>query len=360
MLQAENLLEQAHLLINQRLELVQSRYTGVAQLRAHDYQLLDCLKLLSATSAADTLPQWLQWLQWLQAPVSATALSTNDTACFIQPQQARLLLSQIKWHQHFASPFAPPFVSPGDRALLQQQALSGSDIGWQLASYAGLTLNPFKTDTTLTCAALWYLACSAQNNLLAELVTMRTALAADDPLFVHCTLAEYALGQRTQEDALVSQLSVQQELTAPALMLLIAGASDAVQAKIINQLAGNQATLKHAIAAMGYSGQLKFVPLLAELAQQDELNDIATDALAMLLGVIESDSLLADQAVLTQFQLQPHSARQLAGASINDLQLSAVWRTGNVQQRQLAACYRSLATPATKLPATDMLLGAAL
>lgn len=353
MLQAENLLEQAHLLINQRLELVQSRYTGVAQLRAHDYQLLDCLKLLSATSAADTLPQWLQWLQ---APVSAISLNTNDTACFIQPQQARLLLSQIKWHQHFA----PPFASPGDRALLQQQALSGSDIGWQLASYAGLTLNPFRTDTMLTCAALWYLACSAQNNLLAELVTMRTALAADDPLVVHCALAEYALGQRTQEDALVSQLSAQRELTAPALMLLIAGASDAVQAKIINQLAGNQATLKHAIAAMGYSGQLKFVPLLAELAQQDELNDIATDALAMLLGVIESDSLLADQAALAQFQLQPHSARQLAGASINDLQLSAVWRTGNVQQRQLAACYRSLATPATKLPATDMLLGAAL
>ena len=351
MLQAENLLEQAHLLINQRLQLVQSRYTGVSQLRAHDYQLLDCLKLLSAinTTAGKPLPGWLQWLQ---APVSAIALNTNDTACFMQPQQALLLLSQIKWHQHFAT--------AGDRALLQQQALSGSDIGWQLASYAGLTLNPFRTDTALTCAALWYLACSAQNNLLAELVTMRTALAADDPLVVHCMLAEYALGQRTQEDVLVSQLSAQQELTAPALMLLIAGASDTVQAKIINQLAGNQATLKHAIAAMGYSGQLKFVPLLAELAQQDELSDIATDALAMLLGVIESDSLLADQAALAQFQLQPHSARQLAGASINDLQLGAVWRTGNVQQRQLAACYRSLVTPATKLPATDMLLGAGL
>ena len=351
MLQAENLLEQAHLLINQRLQLVQSRYTGVAQLRAHDYQLLDCLKLLSAinTTAGKPLPGWLQWLQ---APVSAIALNTNDTACFMQPQQALLLLSQIKWHQHFAT--------PGDRALLQQQALSGSDIGWQLASYAGLTLNPFRTDAALTSAALWYLACSAQNNLLAELVTMRTALAADDPLVVHCMLAEYALGQRTQEDVLVSQLSAQQELTTPALMLLIAGASDAVQAKIINQLAGNQATLKHAIAAMGYSGQLKFVPLLAELAQQDELSDIATDALAMLLGVIESDSLLADQAALAQFQLQPHSARQLAGASINDLQLGAVWRTGNVQQRQLAACYRSLATPAMKLSATDMLLGAGL
>ena len=351
MLQAENLLEQAHLLINQRLQLVQSRYTGVAQLRAHDYQLLDCLKLLSAinTTAGKPLPGWLQWLQ---APVSAIALNTNDTACFMQPQQALLLLSQIKWHQHFAT--------PGDRALLQQQALSGSDIGWQLASYAGLPLNPFRADAALTSAALWYLACSAQNNLLAELVTMRTALAADDPLVVHCMLAEYALGQRTQEDVLVIQLSAQQELTTQALMLLIAGASDAVQAKIINQLAGNQATLKHAIAAMGYSGQLKFVPLLAELAQQDELSDIATDALAMLLGVIESDSLLADQAALAQFQLQPHSARQLAGASINDLQLGAVWRTGNVQQRQLAACYRSLATPATKLPATDMLLGAGL
>jgi hypothetical protein len=351
MLQAENLLEQAHLLINQRLQLVQSRYTGVAQLRAHDYQLLECLKLLSAidTTAGKPLPRWLQWLQ---APVSAIALNINDTACFMQPQQALLLLSQIKWHQHFAT--------PGDRALLQQQALSGSDIGWQLASYAGLPLNPFRTDAALTSAALWYLACSAQNNLLSELVTMRAALAADDPLVVHCTLAEYALGQRTPEDVLVSQLSAQQELTTQALMLLIAGASDAVQAKIINQLAGNQATLKQAISAMGYSGQLKFVPLLAELAQQDELSDIATDALAMLLGVIESDSLLADQAALAQFQLQPHSARQLAGASINDLLLGAVWRTGNVQQRQLAACYRSLATPATKLPATDMLLGAGL
>ena len=351
MLQAENLLEQAHLLINQRLQLVQSRYTGVAQLRAHDYQLLDCLKLLSDLNMA-AAKQPTGWLQWLQAPVSAGALTLSDTACFAMPQHALLLLSQIKSHQHFAT--------PGTRALLQQQALSGSDVGWQLASYARLTLNPFKTDAALTSAALWYLACSAQNNLLAELVTMRSALAADDPLVVHCMLAEYALGQRTQEDVLVSQLSAQQELTAPALMLLIAGACDAVQAKIINQLAGNQATLKHAIAAMGYSGQLKFVPLLAELAQQDELSDIATDALAMLLGVIESDSLLSDQAALAQFQLQPHSARQLAGASINDLQLSAVWRTGNVQQRQLAACYRSLATPATKLPATDMLLGAGL
>lgn len=351
MLQAENLLEQAHLLINQRLQLVQSRYTGVAQLRAHDYQLLDCLKLLSAINTTAVNPQ-PGWLKWLLAPVSAIPLNINDTACFTQPQQALLLLNQIKWQQHFAT--------PADRILLQQQAFSGSDIGWQLASYAGLTLNPFRADTTLTAAGLWYLACSAQNNLLAELIAKRTALAGDDPLAVHFMLAEYALGQRAQEDVLVSQLSVQQELTAPALMLLIAGASDAVQARIINQLAGNQATLKQAIAAMGYSGQLKFVPLLAELAQQDELSDITTDALAMLLGVTESDSWLADQAALAQFQLQPHSARQLAGASINDLQLSTVWRTGNVQQRQLAACYRSLATPATKLPATDMLLGAGL
>lgn len=351
MLQAENLQQQAQLLINQRLQLVQSRYTGIAQLRAHDYQLLDCLQLLSTmnTAAGKAKPGWLQWLQ---APVSAIGLTINDTACFMQPQQALLLLSQIKWQQHCG-------VS-GDKALLQQYVLSDSDIGWQLASYAGLTLNPFRSGAALTCAALWYLACSAQNSLLAELVTVRSALAADEPLFVHCMLAEYALGQRTAEDALVSQLSAQQQLATPALMLLMAGASDTVQAKIINQLANDKANLKHAIAAMGYSGQLKFVPLLAELAQQDELNDIAADALAMLLGVLESDSLLSDQVALAQFQLQPHSSRQLAGASISDLQLNTVWRTGNTQQRQLAACYRSLATPATKLPATAMLLGAGL
>jgi len=348
MLQAENLQQQAHLLINQRLQLVQNRYTGVVQLRKHDYQLLDCLKLLSAinTAAGKTLPLWLLWLQ---APASTAALTINDTACFIQPEQAWLLLSQVKWHQHSTA---------GDITLLQQQVVAGGDIAWPLASYAGLKLNPLRADTALSSAALWYLAASAQTNLLAELITVRRALAADHPLVVHCMLAEYVLGQRTPEDVLVSQLSAQQELTTQALMLLIAGASDAVQAKIINQLAGNAATLTYAISAMGYSGQLKFVPLLAELAQQDELNDIATDALAMLLGAIESDSLLSDQAALAQFQLKPHSARQLAGASINDLQLSAVWRCGNTQQRQLAACYRSLATPATELLATDMLLGA--
>ena len=351
MLQAENLLEQAHLLINQRVQLVQSRYTGVAQLRAHDYQLLDCLKLLSDLNMA-AAKQPTGWLQWLQAPVSAGALTLSDTACFAMPQHALLLLSQIKSHQHFAT--------PGTRALLQQQALSGSDVGWQLASYARLTLNPFKTDAALTSAALWYLACSGQTPLLSELVAVRTALPSDDLLSVHCRLAEYALGQRAAEDVLVSQLSAQQALTAPALMLLMAGASDALQAKIINQLAGNAATLTYAIAAMGCSGQLKFVPLLAELAQQDELTDIAADALAMLLGVIESDSLLADQVALAQFQLQPHSARQLAGASINDLQLSAVWRCGNMQQRQLAACYRHLASPQSELQMTNVLLGACL
>ncbi|WP_215397496.1 hypothetical protein [Rheinheimera oceanensis] len=352
MIQAESLLEQAHLLINQRLQLVQSRYTGVEQLRAHDYQLLDCLKLLSAIPAVagKALPQWLQWLQ-AQAP--ATALNVNDTRSFIQPEQARLLLSQIKWRRGFDQD-----IAVGDITLVKQQVLAGSDIDWRLASYVGLKLNPLTADTVLSSEALWYLATSAQTNLLSELIARRSTLAADHPLVVHCMLAEYVLGQRTQEDALVSRLSAQQELTTPALMLLIAGASDAVQAKIINQLAGNTTTLAYAVAAMGYSGQLKFVPLLAELSQQDGVNDIAADALAMLLGVIESDSLLSDRVALAQFQLKPHCARQLAGASISDLQLSAVWRFGNTQQRQLAACYRSLAAPATELLATDMLLGA--
>ena len=104
-----------------------------------------------------------------------------------------------------------------------------------------------------------------------------------------------------------------------------------------------------AIAAMGYSGQLKFVPLLLELAQAEDSREAATDSLALLLGIAEADSLLSATKATTDFQLAQGHARQLSGGHINSVQLDDVWLRGNQQQRQLVACYRSLAAAGTPL-----------
>src|SRR5690606_2648871 len=110
------------------------------------------------------------------------------------------------------------------------------------------------------------------------------------------------------------------------LMLLMAGASDTVQSRVINQLSNNSGTANMAIAAMGYSGQLKFVPLLLELAQADDSREVATDSLTVLLGSIEADSLLSAPQLVTDFQLPPASARQLGGSHISSAQLAGIWQ----------------------------------
>ena len=157
-------------------------------------------------------------------------------------------------------------------------------------------------------------------------------------------------GQSSDEVTLLKQL-LQPECVAASslffdvlLMLLICNAPDKAQDQMVNVLANlntaEQPTYGTALAiqAMGFSGQLKFVPLLLELNQQPELNALAANALALLLGAIDADALL-ERPAMADFACSK-AARNLAGCAVTPAHLAMVLQRGNPQQRQLAACYQ--------------------
>ena len=93
----ENIAEQAELLFRQRLTFNSNRYMGLTQLRQHDYRLMDCLQLVQSCNATDTA--LTPWLHWLTSTVDPALLSFTLVQHFSQPQQAWLLLHQLKYQQ---------------------------------------------------------------------------------------------------------------------------------------------------------------------------------------------------------------------------------------------------------------------
>ena len=339
MLLVENVQQQLQLLLQQRQTLTQNRYSGFTQLRQHDNRLTDCVQLAADCGSDNNTPDWLLWL--LEADHSVS-LTLTQLAGFTRPSEVWLLLHELKSRR---SPLQKQAVA----TQLQQTNDDNAGLNWVLATRLQLTLNPFATQTAATAEALWYLLCSAQTALLPALTGYVQQLPPHSPLLPMCRLVAYLFGDKTDESVLVAALAAERQLTEQALMLLLAGASDTVQSRIINQLSNASNTADQAIAAMGYSGQLKFVPLLLELAQAEDSREAATDSLTILLGIAEADSLLSAASATTDFHLVQGHARQLSGGHINSVQLDNVWLSGNQQQRQLVACYRSLATAGTPL-----------
>ncbi|MGP9800866.1 hypothetical protein [Rheinheimera sp. NSM] len=339
MLLVENVQQQLQLLLQQRQTLTQSRYSGFTQLRQHDNRLADCVQLAADCGTDSSAPDWLLWLLGTD---NSAKLTLTQLAGFTRPSDVWLLLHELKSRR-----------CPGQKQIVATQLQQANDgdaaLNWALATRLQLTLNPFTTPTAGTAEALWYLLCSAQTALLPALTSYARQLPPHSPLLPMCRLAACLLGDKTDESALVAALTAAGQLTEPALMLLMAAAADTVQSRIINQLSNAGNTAHQAIAAMGYSGQLKFVPLLLELAQAEDSREAATDSLALLLGIAEADSLLSATKTTADFQLAQGHARQLGGGHINSVQLDDVWLRGNQQQRQLAACYRSLAAAGTPL-----------
>src|SRR5690606_16455149 len=162
-------------------------------------------------------------------------------------------------------------------------------------------------------------------------------LNPDDSRYVIAQLSAYMLGQQTDVAELVARLSQTSGLTDVSLMLLMVNAPEAIQMRVINYLSAVGGQKEMAIRAMAFSGQLKFVPLLLELSQQQDSSQAALDALTLMLGVLDADMLVsaADVAAV----LTGKSKRRLAGCNFEDAQLQVVWRQGNALQRQLVACH---------------------
>ncbi|WP_445768377.1 hypothetical protein [Rheinheimera sp.] len=340
------MLEQVELLLNQRAILAANRYCHLLQLRQHDEKIVQAIKWLQQQSlpqAGNAQPQWLMWLLSFSNP---QLLPLTAVAHLAQPEPSWLLLHQLKqqWCQS---------VIPHWQVAVQQHLDDGAASPfWTLAYYLQLSLDPFAQSQPLTAAALWYL-------LLAKPAAVHQQLPRYRPVDTQMSLLHQLALQLSSQDyqADLTGYSPQQlvDTLQPhrfGMMLLLASVDDRTQAKLINYLA--QTDQHAAIQAMGYSGQLKFVPLLTELAQQQDLNTVASDALAMLLGVIDCEAHLQSPALAQHFHSRS-GARHLSGAAQSDLQLDTVWRTGNAQQRQLAACLLKLKATQQPLFAADAL-----
>lgn len=339
MITALSLLENFELLIAQRLELIHSRYVGYIQLKQHDQQLIEVLQLLQHQTEIEELPVWLSWL--LDGEV-ATVLPLASVTPFADTTAAQLLLIELKLVLHHLSP------APLLRNMLQQgpeqQALA-----WALAARLHFCLDPFTAASQMTVASLAYLGLSGQLALLGKLQGYLRSTTNNDRATGQ--VAAYLLGTRGSEVQLISQLKETGQLGFFELMVLMCGAPERDKTNIINLLIQCSATEHLAIYAMGFSGQLKFIPLLTELAQQELNSEAAHDSLALLLGVIEADNVLADQRNHGRIEFVSAAERHLAGSSLCSETLAKVWRNGNQLQRTVAACHASLLQPG--LPVLD-------
>lgn len=337
------MLAQVELLLNQRAQLPDSRYCTLKQLREHDQQLLTAINWLQQQNAiAAAQPQWLQWLL---ADNNTDLLAVNALSHLCLPEQSWLLLHQIK-PQLFNA------ILPNWQKLLQQQTQNTDNpLLWTLAAYLQLSVDPFADNAPLTPAALWYLVLAkpaAAHQSLQQYRPVDDSQSIVKQLALQLSTLDY---QADIAAYLPQQLIESVKPHSFGLMLLLVTVDDCTQAKLINYLA--QHDQRAALAAMGYSGHLKFVPLLAELAQQQTLHQAAADALALLLGIMDSEACLAEPMLLQKFQPNRSGARYLCGAVLSDLQLDTVWRSGNPQQRQLASCLRKIKASHEPLLAAD-------
>lgn len=354
MLLQDTAIEQAELLFCQRLALVNDRYTQVGQLMQHDYRLLDCLHLLTGLKRQMTPPvPMLSWMNWLTATDMTSALpQIDELSKFSAPEQALQLLLDIKFSQQKAE------VMHFTEQLLSNTAIDLSAF-WHFAArqqlpLSGITLQLLQEHDTCA-AAIFYIGCIGDRSMLPLVQHWLSTLSPDDNRFGIAKLSAYMLGQQTDEAELVAILTETSELTNVSLMLLMVNAPEAMQMRLINYLSAVSGQTEMAIRAMAFSGQLKFVPLLLELSQQQDSTQAALDALTLILGALDADTLMLAGDVTAV--LAGKSKRKLGGCDIEDTQLAVVGQQGNAMQRQLLACYRFLTQPGSALVFTDRLIG---
>lgn len=353
MLVDATLVDNTQLLLQQRLQLIDSRYVGLKQLRQHDLQLIANIQLIQQRGSRFDMPAWLHWL----FNTSLEPLSLADLQPVVQVTSAWLVLHEIK------ALLQPEWLATFIAHMQQFPTEQYQGLFWQLASKLQLKLDPFRVSTPITHEAIWYIACSGQPRLLKKLQGFATSLSADDPLLplVNTAIYSYCHQENSAHQNycavhLVQQLITAKQLQPNQLTLLLTAATENKQYDIINLLINNIQTQSLAILALGISGKSKFIALLLELAQQTDTNEAAADSLACLLGVIEADALLCDMNQLGKLNLQP-SSHYLAGKELNLSTLSQIWQQGNQQQRRVAACYARLSDNNIGWSDPDSLLG---
>lgn len=357
MLVDESLIDNTYLLVQQRLQLVDSRYVGLQQLRQHDLKLITNIKLLLKRKNGSELPAWLNWLD----QDNVAPLDLTDLDAFINNERAWLLLTEIKvllqptWLDCFVDTFQ------------HNPEAKYSHLFWQLAARLQLKLNPLRFSQPLTVQALWYMVCSAQPQLQSEIKQLLASLSPNDPLIVHTKMVLYSYNNNYNishpsplssicELTLTNQLVNTEQLKPEYLMLLLTAAPESKQTEIINLLINNINTQSLAILALAISGKAKFIALLVELAQQADTSEAAIDSLGCILGVIDADALLCDLGLLANLSLNANT-KYLAGHALNSAILALVWQQGNQLQRRIAACYARLTDNNNYWREPDTLLG---
>ncbi|MDX5408457.1 MAG: hypothetical protein LPK11_15645 [Chromatiaceae bacterium] len=374
MLQVDAIIGQAELLLQQRISFKQHRYINPVQLRQHDARLADCLRLLADIALPEETPSWLAWLV-ATAPTAAltSELTPEQLPAVTDKAYARLLLHEIK---HFDRPelliaALKPLCLQRPNDLNDSEQTKQAELGGWLT----LRLAPAELATDAASAAvlmqtstgLIALGLSRKRQFLPQIIELASTLSLTEPRHGAACAAAWLLGQPTDEVTLLRQLLQSGCLVSDTLfcdvllMLLMCAAPDKAQDLMVNILA-NLNTAEQpgfgtalAIQAMGFSGQLKFVPLLRDLSQQPELNALAANALALLLGSIDADALL-ERPTVADFACSK-AARNLAGCAVTLAHLAMVLQRGNPQQRQLAACYQFWQNPDRALYFADVFSG---
>lgn len=378
MLQVDAIIGQAELLLQQRLSFKQHRYINPVQLRQHDARLADCLRLLADIALPEETPAWLAWLV-TKAPKAAPTVALTPE---LTPEQlpavtdkayAWSLLHEIKHFdqsERLIAALKLLFLQrPNDLNDSEQtkQAELGGWLALRLAPAEVANDAAFAAALMQTSTGLIALGLSRKRQYLPQIRELASALSLTEPTRAAAKAAAWLLGQSSDEVTLLKQL-LQPECFAASslffdvlLMLLICAAPDKAQDQMVNMLA-NLNTAEQpiygtalAIQAMGFSGQLKFVPLLKELSQQPELNALSANALALLLGAMDADVLL-ERPATADFACSK-TVRSLAGCAVTPAHLAMVLQRGNPQQRQLAACYQFWQTPDRPLYFADVFSG---
>lgn len=370
MLQVDAIIGQAELLLQQRLSFKQHRYINPVQLRQHDARLADCLRLLADIALPEETPAWLAWL----VDKTPTArLTAEQLPAVTNKAYAWLLLHEIKHFdqsERLLAVLKPLYLQRPDDLNDSEQIKQAEPGGWlalrlaptEVANDAASVAALMQTITGLVALGL-----SRKRQLLPQINELASALSLTEPRRAAAKAAAWLLGQPSDEVTLLKQL-LQPECFAASrlffdvlLMLLMCAAPDKAQDQMVNMLANlntsgqpTQGT-EMAIQAMGFSGQLKFVPLLMELSQQPELNALAANALALLLGAIDADALL-ERPQMADFACSK-TVRSLAGFAVTPAHLAMVLQRGNPQQRQLAACYQFWQHPDRPLYFADVFSG---
>lgn len=325
----EEMAEQITLLLSQRLVLISGRYCNITQLREHDHKLLRAATWLKHVNSSST-EHWPAWLGWLLSD-DTTLLPQQSVLSMGLTAESWLVLHQLKQRLY-------QNISLSWQIALQQAVnANASSPLWLLAYYLSLEIDLVDAESALSEQALWYQFLIGSTNTLPYVKAARAeneAFSLLKQLLVARTIEDY---QTAFSGYAPAELIASLQNCHSGLCFLIAAADDATQSKVINYLSQKDPVL--AVEAMGQSGQLKYVPLLTELAQGADLAEQSANALALLLGILESDNYL--QTIGSEGgQFKTLSGRVLSGGPQNVRQFDSIWQAGNTKQRQVVSCLR--------------------